>query len=102
MKKASEEFKYFLIILFSLWFLIFPAYLYFSILDDSDMTPSYPSIGKIDQEDSILASGEKEKILESDLFTKHTLIAHLFPAMIPYLSCQFPASLNAKSLILRC
>ena len=101
MKKVSEKSKYFLIIFFSFWFLIFPAYLCFSILDDSDITPSYPVFGTIDQEDSIANSGEKENILELTFFMKNALIAHFSLAWVPNLSYQLPV-LNSKSLILRC
>jgi hypothetical protein len=101
MKKASEEFKYFLIILFSLWFLIFPAYLYFSILDDSDITPSYPLFEKNDQEDSIPISGEKGDILELTFFIKHVLIDHLSLVWVTNLSYHL-TPLNSRSMILLC
>jgi hypothetical protein len=101
MKKVSEKFKYFLIVLFSFWFLIFPAYLYFSTLDDLDIAPFYTRFENIDQEDSIPSSEKKENILALTFFIKHILIAHLSLARIPNLSYQLP-TLNSKSLILRC
>ncbi len=101
MRKTSKKYERCLILLFSFWFLIFPAYLNFTILDDSDMTPSYPAIGKIDQEDLILGSGEKGKILVSALSTEHIYIAHPSLVWVPNLLNQLPV-LNSKSLILRC
>jgi hypothetical protein len=99
MKKTSEKFKYFLIILFSFWILIFPAYLYFSIVDDLDMVSLYTCIKNIDQEDSILNSEKKEMILT--FLIKHILISRLPLVRISNLSNQLP-TLNFKSLILRC
>jgi hypothetical protein len=101
MKKISENAKCFPIVLFSFWFLIFPAYLYFSIIDNSDIPPSSPLFEKIDQEDSIPISGEKENILELTFSIKHALITYLSLAWVPNLSYQLPA-LDSKPLILRC
>ncbi len=101
MKRIFRNTKRFVVILFSFWFLVFPAYLYFSIIDASDLTPSYPLIGKMDQEDSIPISGEKEKILELTFSVKHVLTTHLSRAWVPNLSDQLPA-LDSKPLVLRC
>jgi hypothetical protein len=101
MKKTSEKSKYFLIILFSLWILIFPAYLYFSILDDLDIVSFDTCIENIDQEDSIPILEKKQMILILTFFIKDILIAHLPLGGIPNLSNQLP-TLNSKSLILRC
>jgi len=101
MKKAFKKSECFLIVLFSCWFLVLPAYLNFSILDDSDITPSYPAIAKLVQENLILGSGEKGKILASTLSAEHIPVAHPSLAWVPnLLSC--PPLLNAISLILRC
>ncbi len=100
-KNISENAKCFLMVLFAFWFLIFPAYLHFSIIDNSDLLPSYPLFGKFDQEDSILISGEKEKILQLTFSIKYALITHLSLAWAPNLSYQLPA-LDSKPPILRC
>jgi len=59
----SERSKSFLIALVSSWFVIFPAYLDFSILDDSDMTLSFPAFGKVDQDELIPSSQRRAKIV---------------------------------------
>ena len=99
MKKVSRRSEAFLIVLLSFSFLVFPAYLNFSILDDSDMTPSYLVFGKADQEESLLNTERKEKILP--FFIEHGLVAHFFLARILNHSDQLPA-LNSESLVLRC
>lgn len=101
MKNAFKKSKYFLIMLFSSWFLIFPAYLNFSTLDDLDLTYPYLCFEKIDQEDSIPNSEKKEKILELIFFIKHILIDHLSLTRVPNFPYPLPA-LNSELLILRC
>ena len=81
--------------------MIFPAYLYFSTIDNSDITPSHPVFGKIDQEDSILSSGQKEKILGLTFFIEHFIETNVVHEEIPSCSPQLPP-LNSNSLILRC
>jgi len=100
MKKISENGKYLLIVLFSLWFLIFPAYLHFSIIDGSDITPSCALFEIIDDDDSIPITEEKE-ILELTFSIKCALITHPSLAWFPNLSYQLP-ELDSKPLILRC
>ena len=101
MQIFSEKSRRFPIVLLSFWFLLFPAYLDFSILDDSDMTPSYPALGKIDQDDLILSSENREKILKSTVFTKDVLKPQPILTWISNPLDQFPV-LNSKPLILRC
>ena len=101
MGKTSKESRYFLIMLFSCWVLIFPTYLSFSTLDGLDIASFYTCIEDIDQGDSIPSSEKKETILILTFYIKHILIAHLPFVRIPNLSYQLP-SLNSKSLILRC
>jgi hypothetical protein len=101
MKKVSKKFKYFLMILFSFWFVIFPAYLYFSILDNSDLAAPYPCFKNGDQEDSILSPKKKEKILESTFSIGHIFLDHLSLAQVSHPSFR-PPLLKSKSLILRC
>ncbi len=101
MKIFFKESKYFLIMLLTYWFMILPAYLNSSILDDSDIAPFYPVIGKIDQDDSILCSEKKQKILELTFFARH------IPFSLPLFEWvsgpldQSPGS-DLKSPILRC
>jgi hypothetical protein len=101
MEKRSEKPKYVLLILFSFWILIFPAYLYFSTLDDLDIVSFCTYIGNIDQEDSIPSLEKKEKIVVLTVHIKHIVIAHLPFVRIPNLSYQLP-SLSSKALVLRC
>ncbi len=101
MGRISKKFKLFLIVLFSFWILIFPSYIYFSTLGDSDITSYYPVFGTNDQEDSISCLEKKEMILILTFFIKHIAIAKLSLSLIPNLSSQL-TTLNSKSLILRC
>jgi len=101
MKNVSHQSKLILIVLFSLSFLVLPAYLYFSNLGDLDITTFYICLENIDREDSIPGLEKNEKILELAFLIKQILIAHLSLARIPNLSCQLPI-LDSTSLILRC
>jgi hypothetical protein len=101
MEMLSKKSKCFVIALLSFCLIILPAYLSFSILDDSDVTPSYPVFEKIDQDDSILSPEQREEIFNLTFFVKHILIAQPFLAWVSNLSDQSSA-LNSKSLILRC
>lgn len=101
MKKAFRKPDFFLIILCSLWLLIFPAYLRYSTLDDFDIAPPFPCLKNIDQDDSILNSEKKEKILELTFSINHIFITKLFYPRVPNFLHQLPL-LNLKSLILRC
>jgi hypothetical protein len=101
MKQVSGTSKSIFLIVLSLWFVIFPAYLYFILLDKSDLTAPYPCFKSSDQEDSILGPKKKEKILESTLFIKHILLDHVALARVSNPSFQLPP-FNSKSLILRC
>ena len=101
MGKTSKESRYFLILLFSCWVLIFPTYLSFSTLDGLDIASFYTCIEDIDQGDSIPSSEKKETILVSTFCIKHILMACLPSVRIPNLLYQL-TSLNSKSLILRC
>ena len=102
MKKVSKKSRCFLILLFSFWFMIFPVYLYFSTIDNLDISSLYPCFKNIDEEDSIPSSERTKKIFELTFHIKHILIiiAHPSLARVPNLLRQ-PA-LNSKSLILRC
>jgi len=101
MKKASNRSECFLILLFSCWFLILPAYHNLLILDDSDMTPYYPALGNIDQENPITGSGEKGKIVDSALFVEQLHETCLSLSRIPHPLNKLPV-LDSASLILRC
>jgi len=81
--------------------MIFPAVLDSSILDDSDISPSYPVLGKTDQDESILSSRKREKIVKSALFIRNTLNPQPVLGWISNLLDQCPTS-NSKSLVLRC
>ena len=101
MEILSEKSKCSVIALLSFCLIILTAYLNFSILDDSDITPSYPVFEKIDQDDSILSPEQREEIFNLTLFVKHVLIDQPFLAWVSNLLDQ-PSALNSKSLILRC
>ncbi len=101
MRRFSENTQCILIVLFSLWFLVLPAYLYFCIIDASDMAPSYPLLEKTDQEGLTAIPGEKEKILKLTFSITDALITYPSLAWVPSLSYQLPA-LDSKPLVLRC
>ncbi len=94
-----ERSKCFAIVLLSFCLIIFPAYLDFSILEDSDITPLSPVLETIDLDDSILSS--EEKIFELTFFIQHILIVQCFLAWVRNLFDQPPA-LNSTLPILRC
>ncbi len=97
----SKKSKCFVTALLSFCFIILPAYLNFSILDDSDITYSYPVLEENDQDDSILSSKQKEEIFNLTFSVQHILIVRHFLAWVSNLLDQ-PSALNSKSLILRC
>ena len=101
MEMFSKKSKCFVTALLSFCLIMLPAYLNFSILDDSDITPSYPVFEKIDQDDSILNPEQREDIFNLTFFVKHIPIAQPFLAWVSNLLDQ-PSALNSKSLILRC
>jgi hypothetical protein len=98
-----ERFKRFripLIIGISFWFLVFPAYLHFSILDESDLTSSYPCFKNMDQDDSIVTV-DKEKVsgfnLTAEAFVRSGSFVEGVSIIFPQISNQ-----HLKSLVLRC
>ncbi len=97
----SEKSKCFAIVLLSLCLIIFPAYLNFSILGDSEITPSNPVLEEIDQDDPILSSEKGKKIFNLTFFIQHILIVQSFLVWVLSILDQ-PPTLNSKSLILRC
>ena len=97
----SEKPRCFVIALLSFSLMILPDYLSFSILDDSDITPSYPVFENIDQDDSILGPEQREEIFNSTFSVKHIFIAQPFLAWVSNLS-DHPSALSSRSLILRC
>jgi hypothetical protein len=101
MKKVFKKLKFLLIILCSLWLLISAAYLHYSTLDDFDIAPPFPCLKNIDQDDSILNSEKKEKVLELTFSINHIFITKLILPWVPNFLHQLPP-LNLKSLILRC
>ncbi|OGP63058.1 MAG: hypothetical protein A2170_11765 [Deltaproteobacteria bacterium RBG_13_53_10] len=100
MKDVFKKSRPLLIALLSFWFVIFPAYLYFSFLDQSDLAAPYPCFKSSDQEDSTSGSKKKEKSLESTFFIKHTYLDHLSLVQVSHPSFQRPR-LNSTWLTLR-
>ena len=100
MKDVSRKSRPLLIALLSFWFVVFPAYLYFSFLDHSDLAAPYPCFESSDQEDSISGSKKKEKSLESTFFIKHTYLDHPSLVQVSHPSFQLPR-LTSTCLILR-
>lgn len=100
MKEGYKGIQILLIIGISFWFLVFPAYLHFSALDELDIIPPHPCFKNIDQEDSIVTA-EKEKILGLNLivgqFLENSPLVEQILTFFPQIS-----SLNPKSLVLRC
>jgi hypothetical protein len=101
MDKISPNFYSILILLFSFWFSIFPAYLYFSTLDASDINSASSSLENIDEEDSTPNLDKKEKVAGSTFLIKHMFMGYLFLTQVPNLFFRLQTS-DAKPLILRC
>lgn len=93
------KFKVIVIVLFSLWFLTLPAYIYYSTLDDSDISAPYPSLKSSDQEDS--AAALKEKSVASASLMVHVSLAHSPVAHLQVASYLCPI-INSSVVILRC
>jgi hypothetical protein len=101
MKKISKKANCLFPILFSFWFLIFPAYLHFLHFNHLDSASPGKHFKKIHEEDTSLIFERKEKNLGSTLFVKHLFgIAAVFERVPSYL-LQVPPS-DSISLILRC
>jgi hypothetical protein len=100
MVERYKGFQILLIVGISFWFLVFPAYLHFSVLDELDIIPPHPCFKNIDQEDSIVTA-EKEKILGLGLIVGQLLESSLFVEQIPTFLPQI-SSPDLKSLVLRC
>ena len=81
--------------------MILPPYLNFSILDESDIIPSYPVLAENDQDDSVLSSEKSRQIFKLIFSIEHILIAQPFLAWAPNLLDQ-PSAFDPKSPILRC
>ncbi len=106
MEMLSKKSKCFVIALLSFCLIILPAYLNFSILDESDITLSYPVLAENDQDDSIPSSQKGRQIFKlifsiEHISIEHILIAQPFLAWVPNLLDQ-PSAFDPKSPILRC
>ncbi len=97
----SNKPKYFLVAVLSLWFIILPPCLNFSISDESDITPFHPVLAENDQDDSTLSSETRGRIFKLIFSIEHILIAQPFFAWVPNLVDQ-PSIFDPKSPILRC
>jgi hypothetical protein len=100
MVERYKGFQVLLTIGISFWFLVFPAYLHFSILDESDLTSCYPCFKNMDQDDSIVTA-EKEKASGLNLIAE-TFVASGFS--VEGISIFFPqiSDQHLESLVLRC
>lgn len=99
-KKTLGRPKYFLIVLFSLWFLILPAYQHMFALDDLEST-SCILLESCDQEDAASGSETSGTFLGSTFSVEHTLV-HCSLVRLRNFVCQIPSSLDSNSLVLRC
>jgi hypothetical protein len=100
MDKTSLNSYSVLILFFSFWFSIFPAYLYFSTLDASYIN-SVSSLENIDEEDSTPNLDKNTKVAASAFLIKHMFMNFFFLTQLPNLFFQLKTS-DAKPLILRC
>jgi hypothetical protein len=101
MKNIHKKGEVYLIVIFSFWFMVFPAFLYFSILDNSDLPSVVVSFKSIDEEDSISNPDNRQKILYPSVLRKDSPIVHLSLSWTPDLPDQLPA-FHSESLVLRC
>ena len=100
MNKISPNSYSVLILFFSVWFSISPAYLYFSILDASDIN-SVSSLENIDEEDLTPNLDKNKKVAGSTYLINHMFMDFLFLTQVPNLFFQLQTP-DAKPLILRC
>ena len=100
MDKHFPNFNSFLILLFSFWFSAFPACLYLSTLDASDIN-SVSSFENLDDEDSTSNLEKNKKVAGSTFLIKHMVMDFLFLTQVPNLFFQLQTAV-AKPLILRC
>ncbi len=100
MNKISPNTCSVLILFFSFWFSIFPAYLYFYTLDASDIN-SVSSFENTDEEDSTPNLDRHEKEAAPPFLMIRMLMDLLLPAQAPNLFFQ-PQTSVANLLILRC
>ena len=100
MKYASREARFLFISLFCVWFAIVPAPLWFSTLDNSDLTAPAPCFEEGDQED-LLPSPKKSPLATP--ITDHLYLTGCYLAQIALSSFQYPClSSTRPSLSLRC
>lgn len=100
-KRAPDKSKTFMIALFSLWMVIHPAYLFFSILDESDLSAPYPCFKNMDQEDFIPAFKKKERPFEFVSLIRHVLVPHWSIGLILTPQYILPL-LHSPIAVLRC
>jgi hypothetical protein len=100
MNRISSNSSSVLILLFSFWFLILPAYLYFTPVDASDIN-SIASFENADEEYSDPSLDKHEKVAKLPALLKHMGMDFLFLVRNPSLFFQCHSSV-AKPLILRC
>jgi hypothetical protein len=100
MKRISSNTSSVLIVFFSFWFSILPAYLYFSTVGASDIN-SVSSIENTDEEYSALSLDKHEKVAELPSLLKRMVMDFLFLAQGSSLFFQRQASVTIP-LILRC
>jgi len=101
MRRSLEKPKRVFMALFSFWFLIFPAFLYYCTLDASDLVSPCLSLQDLDQEYSIPDAEKQPKVLHPSLSLGDILIIYLSPVRLPKLSnALLPCA--STSVILRC
>ncbi len=101
MRSIRQKSHWSLILFYSFWLLIFPAYFNFAILDNSDMTPFYACFEDMDQGNLISTLDKKVKIFISTFLMPPPFLADFSLRRLPNFLYQLPA-LGSKSLILRC
>ncbi len=103
MKRVSGTVKLSAAFLFSLWFLILPAYHYFVYLDSSDLNPSYPCLKSAFEEDSAACPKKKERLPDSSPAVRQTVLEQ--PAIVHIAADKHPQRLPSSPsvfLVLRC
>ncbi len=100
MVKVSASSYAVVVLLFSFWLSIFPAYLYFSTLEASDIN-SVTSFEYLDEEDSTPNLDNDNKVVRSIFLIKPMFMDFSFLTRVPNLFFQLQTS-TAKPSILRC
>jgi len=100
MEKAGKKHGCLLVVLLSFCLVVLPAYAYFCLLDDLDIT-SFTFFENGDQEGFTPASETREPLLQLAFSIEQPLILYSLVNPASFV-CQLPPSFDSQTPILRC